>query len=131
MSATPPHLQPPQPLCPSQSCTPPPSQPPTPHFRCLLALQDIGHDPSNPLTRLYATSAAQPYHNDAADLVSLLCLRPARSGGLSSWSSSITTHNEILRRAPHLGPVLAGPWWVGQAGQVWAGWEQGGKCLAT
>jgi hypothetical protein len=31
--------------------------------------QDIGHDPKNPNTRLYATSVAQPYHNDAEDLV--------------------------------------------------------------
>ena len=35
----------------------------------LLLLQDIGHDPKNPNTRLYATSAAQPYHNDAEDIV--------------------------------------------------------------
>ena len=53
-------------------------------------IKDIGHDPSNPLTRLYATSAAQPYHNDSSDVVTLLCLRNAKEGGLSSWSSSIT-----------------------------------------
>lgn len=28
-------------------------------------IKDIGHDPANPITRLYATSAAQPYHNDS------------------------------------------------------------------
>lgn len=33
-------------------------------------IKDIGHDPKNPETRLYATTAAQPWHNDAADLVS-------------------------------------------------------------
>jgi hypothetical protein len=51
----------------------------------LLWLQDIGQDPSNPLTRLYATHAAQPFHNDSADIVTLLCLRNAKSGtcGLS------------------------------------------------
>ena len=33
-------------------------------------IKDIGHDPANPLTRLYATNAAQPWHNDGpADLV--------------------------------------------------------------
>ncbi len=37
-------------------------------------IKDIGHDPKNPETRLYATTAAQPWHNDAADLVSeFLC----------------------------------------------------------
>ena len=33
-------------------------------------IKDIGHDPSNPDTRLYATNVAQPWHNDGpADLV--------------------------------------------------------------
>lgn len=33
-------------------------------------IKDIGADPANPLTRLYATNAAQPWHNDGpADLV--------------------------------------------------------------
>jgi hypothetical protein len=48
--------------------------------------------------------------------VTLLCLKNARTGGLSSWSSSISVHNEILRRRPDLGPVLAGPWCVPQRG---------------
>lgn len=81
-------------------------------------IKDIGHDPANPLTRLYATSAAQPYHNDAADIVTLLCLKNARSGGVSSWSSSISVHNEILKRRPDLGPVLAGDWYFDRKGEV-------------
>ena len=40
------------------------------HQELLLLLpQDLNHDPSNPNTRLYATHAAQPYHNDASDIV--------------------------------------------------------------
>lgn len=82
-------------------------------------IKDIGHDPSSPLTRLYATHAAQPFHNDSADIVTLLCLRNARSGGLSSWSSSVSVHNEILRRAPHLAQALAGPdWYYDRKGEV-------------
>jgi hypothetical protein len=81
-------------------------------------IKDIGHDPNNPLTRLYATAAAQPYHNDAADIVTLLCLKNARHGGLSSWSSSVSVHNEILKRRPDLGPVLAGPWFFDRKGEV-------------
>jgi hypothetical protein len=38
--------------------------------------QDIGHDPAKPETRLYATNAPQPYHNDAADVVSEPCCPP-------------------------------------------------------
>ncbi len=42
----------------------------------------------------------------------LLCLHNAMEGGLSSWSSSISVHNEILRRRPDLARVLAGPWFM-------------------
>lgn len=61
------------------------------------------------------------------DIVTLLCLRNARSGGLSSWSSSISVHNEILRRAPHLAQALAGPdWYYDRKGEVRGGQEVGG-----
>lgn len=33
-----------------------------------------------------------------ASAVGLLCLRKAREGGLSTWSSQITAHNEMLLR---------------------------------
>jgi hypothetical protein len=81
-------------------------------------IKDIGHDPSHPDTRLYATSAAQPWHNDAADLVSLLCLRNAAEGGLSSWASSVSVYNAVLRSHPHLARVLAGPWFMDRKGEV-------------
>ena len=42
----------------------------------------------------------------------LLCLHNAKEGGLSSWSSSISVHNEIVRRRPDLARVLAGPWFM-------------------
>jgi hypothetical protein len=51
--------------------------------------------------------------------VTLLCLRNAKSGGLSSWSSSASVHNKILRRAPHLARALAGPnWYYDRKGEV-------------
>eukprot|EP00884_Botryococcus_braunii_P007135 jgi/Botrbrau1/16422/Bobra.0142s0021.1 len=82
-------------------------------------IKDIGHDPKNPETRLYATHAAQPWHNDAADLVSLLCLSNAEEGGLSSWSSSIAVHNEILKRRPDLADTLAAPiWYFDRKGEI-------------
>ena len=66
-------------------------------------IKDIGHDASKPDTRLYATNVAQPWHNDGpADLVSLLCLKSAKQGGSSSWGSSISVYNEMVKRAPEL-----------------------------
>ncbi len=54
-------------------------------------------------------AAHLPFHTDGCDLVGLLCLRQARSGGLSSIVSAITIHNEILRRQPaSLAPLYRG-----------------------
>ncbi len=41
----------------------------------------------------------------------LLCLKTAKAGGESSWSSSVSVHNELIRigRAD-LVEALAGPW---------------------
>lgn len=61
---------------------------------------------------------AARYHNDSADIVSLLCLKAARSGGLSSFASSITVHNEILKRRPDLARVFAGDWYFDRKGEV-------------
>ena len=52
--------------------------------------------------RGYETRAHLPFHTDGCDLVGLLCLRQAGSGGLSSIVSAITIHNEIARRDPAL-----------------------------
>ena len=86
-------------------------------------IKDLGHDPSLPTTRLYATAAAQPWHNDSADLVSLLALSPAASGGLSRWASSISIYNELLTTRPDAAAVLAArsAWYYDRKGEVPAG----------
>ena len=53
-------------------------------------------DLSDRQTRVYETNAYLPYHSDPSDLVSLLCIRKAKSGGISSLISSHTIYNEIL-----------------------------------
>jgi len=52
--------------------------------------------------RGYQTRLRLPYHNDAMDIVGLLCLRPARTGGLSRIVSSTAIHNELMRQRPDL-----------------------------
>jgi hypothetical protein len=56
--------------------------------------------------RGYETKAHLPFHSDGCDLVGLLCLRKAKTGGLSSVVSSVTIHNEILKRHPDYLPPL-------------------------
>lgn len=88
-------------------------------------IKDLGHDPALPTTRLYATAAAQPWHNDSADLVSLLALAPAARGGLSRWASSIAIYNELLATRPDDAAVLAArsAWYYDRKGEVPAGKE--------
>ncbi len=63
---------------------------------------DTGDDVEDPYVRKYLTSANIAYHCDAADVVGLLCLRRARSGGASRIVSSVTVYNELLERRPDL-----------------------------
>ncbi|WP_194833086.1 TauD/TfdA family dioxygenase [Nocardia sp. XZ_19_369] len=51
----------------------------------------------NAATRGYQTNEALPFHTDSSDIVGLLCLQSAGEGGLSSITSSMTIHNELLR----------------------------------
>jgi alpha-ketoglutarate-dependent taurine dioxygenase len=52
---------------------------------------------------------AMPYHSDGSDLVGLMCLRKAISGGLSTVANAVAAHNEIVRTRPDLAAVLYQP----------------------
>jgi hypothetical protein len=72
-------------------------------------VKDLGMSSSDPHTRIYQTSERQTYHTDSCDVVALLCLQPAKTGGLSSLVSSATIFNEMRRRRPDLLGVLFEP----------------------
>ncbi len=63
---------------------------------------DTGEDAANPFVRLYRTASDIAYHCDAADVVALLCLQPARQGGASRIVSSVAVFDELMRRRPGL-----------------------------
>lgn len=56
----------------------------------------------DPAVRLYQTNKKQDFHCDGSDLVGLLSLQRAKSGGLSRIVSSVSIYNEILKRRPEL-----------------------------
>jgi hypothetical protein len=74
-------------------------------------VRDLGVDPSGSTSRSYQHSGQLGYHADPNDVVALLCLQPARSGGLSRIVSSVAVHNEIVATRPDLAEVLYQPWW--------------------
>jgi len=70
---------------------------------------DTGEDATDPTVRLYRTASHIAYHCDAADVVGLLCLHPAKHGGASRIVSSVTVWNELVARRPDLAARLFEP----------------------
>jgi hypothetical protein len=60
----------------------------------------------DPKERAYRNSTELDMHTDACDVVAMMCLQKAQSGGYSGYVSAISIYNEILKRRPDLLPVL-------------------------
>jgi len=59
-----------------------------------------------PKSRGYRKGGGQLMHTDSCDIIGLMCLRTAISGGASRISSALAVHNELLRTRPDLLDVL-------------------------
>jgi Taurine catabolism dioxygenase TauD, TfdA family len=81
-------------------------------------VKDLGRSSNDPNTRIYQTRERQTHHTDSCDVVGLLCLQTAKSGGLSSLVSSTTIFNEMRRRRPDLLSVLLEPIETDRRGEV-------------
>lgn len=66
-------------------------------FGNVIDVSDIEADP-----RGYHKGGRQNYHCDSCDVVGLMCLRSAKSGGTSSIASSTALHNALAERRPDL-----------------------------
>ncbi|HUK04498.1 MAG TPA: TauD/TfdA family dioxygenase [Burkholderiales bacterium] len=81
-------------------------------------VKDLGLDIADPRVRYYQTRRKLEYHTDSVDVVGLLCLKTAKSGGESFIASSMTVYNEILARRPDLAPALFEPYPTDRRGEV-------------
>ena len=81
-------------------------------------VKDIGHDPHNPLHRVYATNYRHLFHTDSADIVGLLCLHPAKRGGQSAIASSPSLYNHMVQTRPELAAVLSEPFHIDRKGEI-------------
>jgi hypothetical protein len=70
---------------------------------------DISASEQDVSARLYKTAENIDYHCDAADVVGLLCLKKAKTGGHSRIVSSVSVFNELVKRRPDLVPRLFEP----------------------
>jgi hypothetical protein len=85
-------------------------------------VRDLGRDAVNDQTaRIYQTRERQTFHTDSCDVVALLCLKTARSGGASALVSSMTIYSEMHKRRPDLLRHLFMPFATDRRGEVPAG----------
>ena len=68
-------------------------------------------------TRVYETNRYLPYHTDPSDVVGLLCVRRAMTGGMSSLVSAAAIYNEIIDRRPDLLEVYYQPFCYAHLGE--------------
>ncbi|MDG2334581.1 MAG: TauD/TfdA family dioxygenase [Myxococcota bacterium] len=66
-----------------------------------------GNDPNSRGNEIGAV--AFPYHSDGSDLVGLLCLQNAESGGISTVANALAIHNDLVRHEPELAAALYEP----------------------
>jgi hypothetical protein len=69
-------------------------------------VRDMGMTSKDLNVRIYQTKERQTFHTDSTDVVGLLCLSTAKTGGLSLLVSSNTIFNEMRKRRPDLLPLL-------------------------
>jgi hypothetical protein len=86
-------------------------------------VRDLGFDINDPKVRYYQTNRALNYHTDSCDIVGLLCLKTSKSGGASKLVSSVTLHNELMRKRPDLWEVLFHAFPTDRRGEVPVGMD--------
>lgn len=77
----------------------------------LSAVRNVGVNYRSSAGRGYSSNAELDFHIDGVDIVALSCFNKAFSGGMSMVSSSIRTHDIVIRERPHLAEVLYQPFY--------------------
>ncbi len=93
------------------------STPNNPEGQMFGHIADIGKEYGNAKHRGYQTNATMYFHVDPCDILTLLILQTAKSGGGSKLVSTPLLHNEIVTRRPDLARVLAEPFYRSRHGE--------------
>jgi Taurine catabolism dioxygenase TauD, TfdA family len=81
-------------------------------------VRDLGMSSTDPNVRVYQTKERQTFHTDSTDVVGLLCLKTAKTGGLSQLVSSTTMFNEMRKHRPDLLRLLLEPIATDRRGEI-------------
>ena len=79
---------------------------------------DVGDTVEDANKRITQTNAELCFHTDSCDVVSLLCINRAVSGGESMIVSGVAVHDELMRRRPGLLAELYKPIYMDRRGEV-------------
>lgn len=93
------------------------ASPNNPEGDMLGHITDLGKTQSDPTSRGYQTREAMDYHCDQCDIVGLLCVRTAKSGGTSKIASSISMYNSLLSERTEYAKALAAPFYWTKHGE--------------
>ncbi len=81
-------------------------------------VKDLGLDIRNPKVRYYQTNKELEFHTDSCDIVGLLCLKTAKSGGGSRIVSSVAIHDRMMAESPELWRALFSPMPTDRRGEI-------------
>ncbi len=81
-------------------------------------VRDLGMKSGDPNVRIYQTNERQTFHTDSCDVVGLLCLKKAKTGGASLLVSASTIFNEMHKQRPDLLELLLQPIATDRRGEV-------------
>ena len=80
-------------------------------------ITDLGKSQANPNSRGYQTREAMDYHCDQCDIVALMCIRTAKSGGESRVASSVAMYNTLVEQYPNYAQTLTEPFYWTKHGE--------------
>jgi hypothetical protein len=103
------------------------AMPNNPEGDMLGHITDLGKTQSDANSRGYQTREAMDYHCDQCDIVGLICIRAAKSGGVSKVASSVSMYNKLVQDHPEYAQALSEPLYWTKHGEH----EAGGKPFYT
>ena len=80
-------------------------------------VRDAGGQYRGGTGRGYNTNSKLDFHSDGSDIVGLMCLQTAKSGGSSLISSSLAAFHALQALRPDLAEVLQQPFYFGRQGE--------------
>ncbi|HEU5158968.1 MAG TPA: TauD/TfdA family dioxygenase [Streptosporangiaceae bacterium] len=81
--------------------------PQNPRGTLIVRVEEL--EPAKRRARGPESAARLPFHSDGGDLITMLCIRPAASGGVTRLVSARALHDLLLAESPHLLPELYRP----------------------